>query len=73
MCVKELLEKIQSSYQKIVIGEYDKGTLVRKWDIEPHFPRPDIPEDILGKEVDLITPYYDRISIIVMQKRTTMC
>lgn len=65
MKVCELISKIVDSYVDIAINEY-KGFehTGRRYIIEKHsgdFTH--IPEDVWNAEVNMIVPYYDRISI----------
>lgn len=65
MTVGELISKIPDSYVELAINEY-KGLehTGRRYIIEKHSTDyTHIPEDIWGKEVAMIIPYYDRISI----------
>jgi hypothetical protein len=67
MTVGELLSKIPESYTEIAINEYDGVEHTgRRFVIEKNMKnRSSIPEEFLSKEVSVIVPYYDRISIEV--------
>lgn len=65
MKVCELISKIVDSYVDIAINEY-KGLehTGRRYIIEKHSSDfTHIPEDVWNAEVNMIVPYYDRISI----------
>ena len=67
MTVGELISKIPDSYVELAINEYDGlDHTGRRYTIERHSTDyTHIPEDIWNKEVRMIVPYYDRISIEV--------
>ena len=65
MRVCDLISKMVDSYVDIAINEY-KGLdhTGRKYVIEKHSnDYTHIPEDVWNTEVNMIVPYYDRISI----------
>lgn len=65
MKLKDLLSKIVDSYKTIQI-DVCKGMEQSKEFIYPHKTAcTTIPEDILNATVDMIIPYYDRLSIVV--------
>lgn len=65
MTVGELISKIPDSYVELAINEYEGAEHTgRRYIIEKHSTDyKHIPEDVLNKEVKIIVPYYDRISI----------
>lgn len=65
MKVCELISKIVDSYVDIAINEYKRLEHTgRRYIIEKHSSDfTHIPEDVWNAEVNMIVPYYDRISI----------
>lgn len=67
MTVGELISKIPDSYVELAINEYEGVEHTgRRWIIEKHSTvYTHVPEEIWNKEVEMIIPYYNRISIEV--------
>lgn len=67
MMLQDLISRINDSYQEIEINMYSYGTDTRrKWTIPPHkLSLLSVPNDILRKNVSMITPFCGHIIIDV--------
>lgn len=67
MKVKDFISKLIDNYQKIVISEWDNHKPTgRNYTIEPHAKNyTNIPEDICGKEIVMVTLYFGMLSLEV--------
>lgn len=70
MKVCDLISKIPDSYMEISINFYDHITHKReRYIIERHFvDYNNIPNNVWESEIDMIVPFYDKISIEVNAK-----
>ena len=70
MKVKDILTKTVDNYYKIVIEIFDRETdlIINRYYIQPHScDFTNIPESVANMKVEMIIPFYDRLSICVIK------